>query len=109
MILILSLTGTIMLKMFFRPCINSEFLFAGLLNTRGRQGKNCRHVRSNACFMVKTFDVIGPNTKHSFYFRHLIGRWVRVASELSAVLPDKGFWGVSYYEKLVRSQICSFE
>lgn len=48
------------------------------------------------------FSRIGPDTKHSIYIRHLIGRRLRGDSDHSAKLPDRGFLGVSYYEKVVR-------
>lgn len=61
--------------------------------------------RALKCLLYyNNFFWIGPDTKHSIYIRHLIGRRLRVDSEHSAKLPDKGFLGVSYYEKVVRSE-----
>ena len=44
---------------------------------------------------------IGPNQQHGIYISDLIGRQPQVCSERRETLPDKGFLGVSYYEKIV--------
>lgn len=65
--------------------------------------------RALKCLLYyKNFFRIGPETKHGIYIRHLIGRSLRVDSEHSAKLPDKGFLGVSYYEEVVRGENCYF-
>lgn len=61
--------------------------------------------RALKCLLNKNFFWIGAETNQGIYIRHLIGRSLRVHSERSAELPDKRFWGVSYYEKVVRSKI----
>lgn len=50
------------------------------------------------------FVPIGPQRIRCIYIRHLIGRSARFGSEHIAEPPDKGSWGVSYYEEVVRGE-----
>ena len=55
----------------------------------------------NGLFVTITCSWLVQINQHGIYRSDLIGRQPQVCSERSETFPDKGFLGVSYYEKVV--------